>query len=265
VDAGSNITVGGGQSCQIIVTPGDVGQPATLLVRVVSLGELPPTTGFTYLRACEVRISSLTALAVQAQQPTNPARLAAPVEVCFTYGTSELASAGNDPTRLTVLRLVPASRTMAALPTAIDRTNLRVCTSSGELGTFALAARAGSPANLPNTSGNFEDPPPAALPAAPAAVQAPAAPTALPTMPPTTAPTTEPTTVPTAQAVAAVVEPAGAAPAAPPVVATPVVAAAQTSAPASGTFVPWWVIALVLLVMAGGGVYLARGRGAARP
>jgi hypothetical protein len=73
------------------------------------------------------------------------------IEICYFYGASELARAGNNPASLTIQFFDTALGSWVALPTSPISAGGRVCAVTNHLTLFALATRLPTPSALPNT------------------------------------------------------------------------------------------------------------------
>jgi hypothetical protein len=73
------------------------------------------------------------------------------IEICYFYGASELARAGNDPASLTIQFFDSALGRWVALPTSPIPAGGRVCALTNHLTLFSLTTRLPTPSALPNT------------------------------------------------------------------------------------------------------------------
>lgn len=203
--------VSGGGRCELILTSDDGVPPGTVVIVELPVDQLPNRDPrYTYIRACEVIYTDANGQIV----PNKP--FDGPVDACFRYTAEDVARAGGNPARLTIVYYDEASGSWVEVEVTIDETNGLICGKLPRSGKVALVIR-GQAAGLPNTSGNLPDATPVAVAAAPAGqpaaapaeapADAPAAPAEAPAgaaaEAPAAAPAAAPADAPAAQAVAA--------------------------------------------------------------
>lgn len=170
-------TSGGGR-CVITVTPGDVSSNGTIRVDEIALDDLPNRDPrYTYIRACDVVFIDENGNEI----PNYP--FASPVDTCIPYTADDVARAGGDPARLTIVYYDETTKQWVELEVAIDPASGQICAKQPISGITALVIRGAPASSLPNTSGNLPEVTPqavapVAVPAQPAAQPAAAAPAA---------------------------------------------------------------------------------------
>jgi hypothetical protein len=131
------------------VTSDDLAVAGALEIRPVQPSTIPPANpGDTLLGP----LADIVLLDDSGNPVASPS-FANPIEVCYIYGASELAVAGNDLARLTIQFYDLAARRWSAVPTTSDTGAGRVCAAVTHLTRFALTTRLPVPSSLPNTGG----------------------------------------------------------------------------------------------------------------
>jgi hypothetical protein len=156
------VTSGGGR-CEVVVTNDDGVAPGTIEIIEVRVEDLPNRDRrYTYIRACDVVYRDETGTVVTSKTFNGP------IESCFLLTPEDIARAGGNPQRLTILYYDPVSGTWQELTVTIDPNNGRICGLQSTSGIIALALKGGAQ-GLPGTSGQIPEGQAAAPAAAPAA------------------------------------------------------------------------------------------------